>query len=251
VNLSARPARAVVLVAWAGLFLVLWLGGHADRYLGPRTTWVAAFGAITLTLAAIGYGVIAVRDRASRPLSRFEALGLFALLVPILAIVLVPRAELGAQAARKKSTSRSIATLQAVSAKKAAAQAAAAAAEDAGQGVAKIDFLSIASITSDSRYASDLKVQPGIRVHFVGFALSGDRPGRFRLARFLVSCCVADAVPVFVDVKATLGMPSDNMWLDITGKLLKERGGFIVVPESMKPVDQPRHPYLTTWNTSS
>lgn len=225
----------------------LWLRGNADRYLGPRTTWVAAFGAIALTLAAIGYGAIAVRDRAKRPLSRFEALGLFVVLLPILAIILVPRAELGAQAARKKNTSRSVSTLQAASAKKAAAHAAAAAAKDASGGVAKIDFLSIASITSDSGYAADIKVKPGIRVRFVGFALRGDRPARFKLTRFLVTCCVADAVPVFVEVKATSGAPTDNTWLDVTGKLLKEHGRFVVDPESVRPIDQPEKPYLTNW----
>jgi uncharacterized repeat protein (TIGR03943 family) len=246
-GLSSRPLRALVLVAWAGFFVSLWIAGDADRYLGPRTTWVVPFGAITLSLAAVAYGVLALREGSSRPVTRIEALGHFALLVPIMAVLVVPRAELGAQAARKKDTNRSIAAAQLSEAKKSAAKAAIAATKK--EEISDIDFLSIASITTDPRYANYIGVKAGVLVRFVGFVVQTDQPDRFRLARFLISCCAADAVPVFVEVDAGgQTIPGDNSWLDITGRLTKENGKFIVAAKSMVQTQQPSDPYLTSWD---
>jgi uncharacterized repeat protein (TIGR03943 family) len=246
-SIPARPVRALVLIAWAGFFLVLWMGGDADRYLGPRTTWVAPFGAILLSAAAWGYALLALRSRPTRRLTHLEGMGLLALLVPIVAVLVVPRAELGAQAARKKDTNRSIAAVQQGGAKRAAAEAAAAAAAARNQ-IADIDFLSLASVTTDPGYARDIGVKPGIRVRFLGFTVRTERPDRFRLARFLISCCAADAVPVFIDINAKgKPIPPDNDWLDVVGRLGREQGAFVVVAEKMTRTDAPAKSYLTTW----
>ena len=237
-----------MLIAWSGFFVSLWISGEADRYLGPRTTWVVSFGAIALSAAAIAYGLLALRDTSGKHLTRWEATGYLALLVPILAVLIVPRAELGAQAARKKSTSHSLAAMQTDAAMKAAARAAARAAADARDPVAKIDFLSLATVTTDPGYASDIAVKPGTRVRLVGFVVRGGKRDRFRLARFLISCCAADAVPVFVDVKAQTGeIPEDNHWLDVTGRLVRRQGLFLVQAESLTVIPTPEKPYLTTW----
>jgi uncharacterized repeat protein (TIGR03943 family) len=237
-----------VLIAWSGFFVSLWISGEADRYLGPRTTWVVTFGAITLSAAALAYGLLALRDASGKHLTRWEATGYLALLVPILAVLIVPRAELGAQAARKKSTNRSLAAIQLAAGRRAAAQAAASAAADSRHPVAKIDFLSVATVTTDPGYASDIAVKPGTRVRLSGFVVRGNKPDRFQLARFLISCCAADAVPVFVDVKA-MGdaIPEDNAWLEITGRLVKRQGWFLLEAESMESIPAPEKPYLTTW----
>jgi putative membrane protein len=248
VKLSARPIRALVLIAWSGFFVSLWIGGEADRYLGPRTTWVVTFGAITLSVAALAYGVLALRDTSRKHLTRWEATGYLALLLPILAVLIVPRAELGAQAARKKSTNRSLGAIQKTAARQAAAKAAAKAASDQRDPVAKIDFLSVATVTTDPSYASDIAVKSGTRVRLVGFVVRSDQHDRFRLTRFLISCCAADAVPVFVEVKA-MGdeIPEDNAWLEVTGRLVKRQGWFLLQAQSMITIRTPEKPYLTTW----
>lgn len=245
-GLQARPARALVLVAWAGFFVSLWAGGDADRYLGPRTTWVVTFGAIALSLAAAGYGYLALKSSESRPITGVELFGHFALIVPILAVLVVPRAELGAQAARKKDTNRTVAAAQLSEAKKAAAKAAIAAAKK--EDISKIDFLSIASVTTDPGYAGHIGVKPGILVRFVGFTVRTNEPNRFRLARFLISCCAADAVPVFVEVDAGgKGIPADDAWLEVTGHLVRQDGKFIVAARSLTPI-KAQDPYLTSWD---
>ena len=246
-GLPARPARALVLIAWAGFFVSLWMVGDSDRYLGPRTTWVVPFGAITLSLAAVGYGLLTLKGRPSRPLARTELLGHLALILPILAVLVVPRAELGAQAARKKDTNRGVAVAELAKAKRAAAKAAVAAANE--KEISKIDFLSIASVTSDPGYAGYIGVKPGTRVQFLGFAVTTGEPDRFRLARFLISCCAADAVPAFVEVSAEgQAIPPDNAWLKVTGELVKnDQGKFVVAAESMEQTQAPSNPYLTSW----
>jgi uncharacterized repeat protein (TIGR03943 family) len=249
-GLPARPLRAAILVIWAGFFVALWFGGDADRYLGPRTTWVVPFGAIALFLVAVGYGLLALRDigeGSHKRLTTLESVGYFALLIPILAVFVAPRAELGAQAARKKSTNASLAAVELGKDRKQAAQAAASEAA-ANDQVAKIDFLSLASVTTDPGYAKDIGVKAGTRVRFIGFTVRTGKPDRFRLARFLISCCAADAVPVFVDVKAMGNeIPADNAWVDIAGRLQRLEGMLIVEAESIRPTDQPDEPYLTFW----
>jgi putative membrane protein len=247
-RLSARPVRAIILLAWAAFFVSLWASGDADRYLGPRTTWVVPFGAITLSLAALGYGALALRGGSSRRVSRVEALGHFALLAPILAVLLVPQAELGAQAARKKDTNRNLALAQIGKAKKSEAQAATKAAAASKDEIAPIDFLSIASVTTDPGYAEQINVKPGTRVRFIGFAVQGGPAGTFQITRFLISCCAADAVPVMIAVDpGAQAVPPDDTWLDVTGRLATRQGSYVVEAESMRPVAAPSEPYLTFW----
>lgn len=248
-GVGARPVRALVLITWAGFFVSLWASGGADRYLGPRTTWVVAFGAVTLSLAAVGYGVLALRGTSGRQLTGLEAAGSFALIVPILAVLVVPKAELGAQAARKKDTNRGVAVATLSKAQKAAARDAASVAAAEQSQIAKIDFLTLGSVTTDPAYAKDIGIKPGTRVRFSGFTVRTGKPGQFQLARFLISCCAADAVPVFIEVDAGgAEIPPDNAWLDVTGELAKRRGKFVVAAESMAPIEQPSSPYLTSWD---
>jgi hypothetical protein len=44
-----RLIRGLALLAWALFFDFLWLTDRGSLYVGPRTTWVVAFGGITLT----------------------------------------------------------------------------------------------------------------------------------------------------------------------------------------------------------
>ena len=57
-----RLLRGVALLSWALFFDWLCLSGRSSLYVGPRTTWVVTFGAITLTAAAVLY-LLSVRSR--------------------------------------------------------------------------------------------------------------------------------------------------------------------------------------------
>ena len=102
-SVHARIARGGALAAWAFFFLLLWTTGATSRYLGSRTQWVVPFGAVVLTLALLAYAYSYARARRSGPaLTLREAVSLFALLVPLAAVILVPHAALGSFAAARK-----------------------------------------------------------------------------------------------------------------------------------------------------
>ncbi|MFL5919110.1 MAG: TIGR03943 family putative permease subunit [Gaiellaceae bacterium] len=63
----------------------------------------------------------------------------------------------------------------------------------------------------------------GAPVRLTGF-VAGSEAGGFRLARYQIACCAADATPVAIDVVGTSGTPpTDDQWVTVTGTF--ERGG--------------------------
>jgi uncharacterized repeat protein (TIGR03943 family) len=236
-RLRAESARALVLLTWAGFFVGLWVSGETSRYLGARTSWVVPFGALTLSFAAAAYGLFALR-RQREPLRAAEAAGLFALILPVLAVVLVPRAELGAQAASRKASSRAFSVEQLKEARQA---------EPAESGeFASESLIDVAGATADPAYARTANLGERSRVRLLGFAASPDPAGSFELIRFLISCCAADAIPVRVPVETgDLGIPTADVWLTVVGTLRMRNGKFRVVADSIVSAPQPSDPYLT------
>ena len=104
-TVDARIARGGALAVWAVFFIGLWLTGTSDRFLGTRTQWIVPFGAVVLALAVLAYGYGYLRSRRRGPrLTLREASGLFALLIPLAAVALVPHAALGSYAAARNGT---------------------------------------------------------------------------------------------------------------------------------------------------
>jgi uncharacterized repeat protein (TIGR03943 family) len=57
----------------------------------------------------------------------------------------------------------------------------------------------------------------GVPVKLTGFVAGGEAGG-FRLARYQIACCAADATPVDLRVVGTSGPPpSDDAWVTVTG----------------------------------
>src|SRR6266550_3177740 len=172
-TVDARLARGGALVVWAVFFFALWLTGSTDRFLGTRTEWIVPFGAIVLALAvlAYGYGYLRAARRGPR-LTLREASGLFALLVPLAAVTLVPHAALGSYAAARK-----------------------------GSG------------------------------------------SFFLIARFYISCCIADAQAVGVPIAGRA--PKRDTWLVVSGSLARRGERFVVKPSKIQRVEAPAQPYLS------
>jgi uncharacterized repeat protein (TIGR03943 family) len=83
----------------------------------------------------------------------------------------------------------------------------------------------------------------GMPVQLTGF-VSDSEAGGFRLARYTIACCAADAAPVVVRVVGTIGAPSRDQWVTVTGKF---RPGGTDVPElaatSVVQIPAPNDPY--------
>ena len=82
----------------------------------------------------------------------------------------------------------------------------------------------------------------GAPVRLTGFVAGG---GGFRLARYQIACCAADAAPVVVRVVGTQGdSPARDQWVSVTGTF---RSGGGDTPEltatSVVETPEPADPY--------
>lgn len=215
-------ARCAALVTWAAFFDWLWLSGESARFVGPRTAWVVVFGALALTAAAALHVATAPRDPS--PLTAREVGGLLVLVAPVLALLAVPSANLGALAvARKGDQAASPPPRRAAS--------------------APIDLFDIAYAAKDATFAAQRGIAPGRRVQLTGLVSGSDRHG-FELARFVTTCCAADAVPYRVAVSATV-RPRSDRWYRVAGRLerMPSGGELRVRADRLTPIPTPDDPY--------
>ncbi len=87
----------------------------------------------------------------------------------------------------------------------------------------------------------------GSEVSFVGFVAreSGMPADEFMLSRFLVSCCVADALSIQVRiVGAPPGELAEDDWVRVTGALYPLGREVIVDAAEVVSVPRPKRPYL-------
>jgi len=235
VSVDARIVRGAVLGAWAFFFLVLWVTDGTSRYLGSRTQWVVPFGAVVLTLAVLAYvfGFLRSRGRAAA-LTLREAVSLFALLVPLAAIVLAPHAALGSFAASRKGGGSFFLSMRPAP----------------PASPADVSFLDIREAEGGKDFADEAGIHTGLRVRLLGF-VTGSKyvpPGTFELARFYIACCVADAMPVGVPIDGRAlhrGSFKRDSWLQVTGALEQRGKRLVVVADHIAPVPEPSHPYLS------
>jgi uncharacterized repeat protein (TIGR03943 family) len=236
-TVDARSARALVLVAWSAFLLWLWATGEVARYLGPRTQWVVPVGAVGLGL--VTYAYCRENGRRQGTVTRVrtrEALGLAALLLPIVAGAVLANASLGALAASKKLGQRGI-DLSAL-------------ANLSVAGASHPDFVQIDVAGHNPGYAKRSGLLAGRTVRLVGFVAGGPSgpQRRFQLARFYITCCVADSVPIGVTVDpATAGRASyrKDEWLDVTASLAQRGKEYVLMARKIQHVSAPKDPYLT------
>ena len=229
---DGRILRTVVLLIWAGFFGYLWSTGEMTRYLGPRTYWVVPFGLITL-LGAAAVQLATLRS-APRPIATPRQVGgLVVLLVPVVAVVMIPRAELGALAASRKATGGSAAGYMAPPP------------VDSGEDPS---FIDVHYANESPEYGAKRGVVDGRAMELTGFvARAPGSPGAtFELARFYVSCCAADAIPysLVVDPAAEDVAYPTNTWLKVSGTLRQGAEGFTLEADEIQEVDEPQDPYL-------
>ena len=231
---AQRALRAALLAAWSLFFVWLWVTGERARYLGPRTYWVIPFGVAFLGGAALVH-VLTMRSRAPRRASVSDLVGSALLVAPLIAVLIVPSADLGALAASRKATSTGL---------------------DAGapsiEGVEPIEnptFIDIHHADQSARYGDVIGVTEGTEVRLVGFVTHDPdlmvEGTHFTLTRFYVSCCAADAIPYSVAVRGGEGAGyPDEEWLEVSGPLEERVGRLVVAAESVRRVPEPEDPYL-------
>jgi uncharacterized repeat protein (TIGR03943 family) len=148
--------------------------------------------------------------------------------LPVVLLLALPPATLGAYAAGRRSNSTAIgASARIVS--------------------GPIDFVDIAAARSVKSAAADLRARAGERVTMDGFVTvdEGDTD-RFQLTRFVITCCVADATISYVTVvDAPPGQVADDDWVRVTGTIYPLGSDILVDAETVVPIPPPDDPYLT------
>jgi putative membrane protein len=235
VTLDARALRLLALGAWSAFLLWLWASDEVLRYLGPRTEWVVPTGGFALLIATVAYArAISSATHPSRP-SRGELAGTAALLTPIVVAAVLSGASLGSLAASKKLTARGV-------------DLGALARLQSGRS-REITFVDMQAGVRDPEIARAKDIRPGRPVRLSGF-VSGTptRDGTtFTLTRFYIACCVADAIPVGIDVRlpaAPGAQPHRDEWLTVTGTVFRGRKAFGIRALRIRQIAQPKHPYL-------
>lgn len=84
----------------------------------------------------------------------------------------------------------------------------------------------------------------GVPVKLTGF-VAGSEAGSFRLARYQIACCAADATPIVMEVVGTSGTPpSNDQWVTVTGTF-RPGGGELprLAATSIVEIPAPQDPY--------
>ena len=226
-----RVLRGTGLVAWAAFFDYLWISGRSVDYVGPRTTWVVAFGAVALTAASLLYvSGLLTRHETARP--TVKELGRLVIIVsPIALAATAPSVTLGAQAVNQKRTADGATSLARL---------------EAYDGTIRLYELAAASY--NPQWAAERGIADGLLVEVDGFVSKVYDDGRIELSRFLASCCAADAMPYSVDIELPEGTSrlEKNQWLRVRGQVVEPPDGerkFAVTADEVEPIDRPVDAY--------
>jgi uncharacterized repeat protein (TIGR03943 family) len=227
---AAKLASSAAMAAWAGLFWWLLLSGRSFFYLSDRTDWVVPMGAIILTIAVAGQ-LWSARGPRPEPLGRGDAWRLGVIVVPVVATLVAPTASLGSYAASRRSSFVS------------SGYTTTAADIESGE----LTLIDVAGAVRSREAMQALVQRAGSEVAFVGFVArdSAMPADEFLLSRFLVSCCVADALSIQVRVVgAPPGELEEDDWVRVTGAMYPLGREVIVDASAVESVPRPKRPYL-------
>ncbi len=226
-----RLLTGIVLASWGALFWFLIAAQRTALFLSSRTDWVVPIGAVILTIAALGR-LLTARSETPALLPLKEAFVLGGLIVPAVLIATLPPASLGSYAAARRSSVVGGGFISSPG--------------DIRTG--ELSLLTVGGALRDEESMAALRERAGEEVNFIGFVDRDDTTpaGEFTLTRFVVSCCVADALGVQVRVVgAPPGRFKDDQWVDVTGDLYPLEDQIVVDASEIVAIERPKQPYLS------
>ena len=249
VDLRAYRTYQALILGGLGVFLLAKIGdGRILLYINQR--FVVLVLAAALGLLLLGQAALSARPRdpnggpsleepGAGEQTRTEersAWGLWLLALPLLVGMLVPQRPLGASAATLRGFSTSVL---------AGGSTSASALEIPSPQRNVLDWLRAFEAVGDpSRFAGEVG-------DLVGFVYRDPRlgAGRFIAARFSVTCCVADATALGVEVSwpGVAGL-AEGAWVRVRGKMsVQEKDGHpqpLLLADTVEPAPAPEQPYL-------
>lgn len=232
---AERIARAKTLILFGmGIYLTLLiLTGSLDNYINQRFAWLVVVGALLFFLLAL-VNLYSSRNRAQREHDHhhYHISWDIVLVVsfPLLLAIFIPSRALGIEAVNGGVSLSPVGV--------------------AGLSRSPLDRNILDWLREFDRAATPAQFN-GTPVDVVGFVYR--EPSHpvdgFMLARFTLSCCVADAFPIGMPVISDeADKLTEGEWLRVGGQLKASAfaGEFlpVVVAETVERVDKPAQPYL-------
>ena len=229
---STRVAGALTIGIWAGLFWFVLLTGRALLYVGTRTIWIVPTGAVLFSIAFLGR-LSSLRTAEPEPVSTKTTLLMGLLVLPAVVLFAMPSLSLGSFAVGKRAGLSN------------GGFAAASVPISATGDLSMIDVAG-ALVNRDSMAA--LAQRAGSTSSFTGFVSteSGEPANEFLLNRFVVSCCVADALGVQIRIaNAPPGEFKPDDWVQVTGAIYPVGSEVVLIADDVTRVRKPKHPYIS------
>lgn len=227
----SRVMDTLALGSWAAVFWFLLVTDRTSLFLSSRTAWVVPTGAILLTIGFVGR-LLSIRSEEPKPITVRSAWGIGLIVMPVITVMALPPASLGSYAASRRSTFSSGGIVTS--------------AEDIAAG--DLSLLDVAGGLRSRDGIAVLVDRAGEQVDFTGFVRKepGAPADEFVLTRFLVSCCVADALSVNVRVVgAPPGRFKADEWVRVSGSFYPLGRDVIVDSTDVHKVERPKRPYLS------
>ncbi|MBI5960202.1 MAG: TIGR03943 family protein [Chloroflexi bacterium] len=256
-NILRAWIQAAILAATGVYFLYLSASGTVTHYIAERFVWLIWFAAGMFLMLAVLSVVVLLRQlpeaahdhhdhthhdhdhhtsdsRLSSRLRAWAGLGIVAL--PVLLGVLVPANPLDSRAIEEQAASE-LMSIQTSDSE---------VIEDNPMERSILDWLRVFSLSTD------LDGFNGQQAEVIGFVYHDpqlDRSNEFMVARFIVSCCVADAQPIgmVVEWPESASLREDS-WVRVRGVFeVRQLDGIDfpwLIAQELTFVDQPQNPYL-------
>ena len=227
---ARRVATTIVLATWAFLFWFLIIDDRTSLYLSSRTAWVVPVGAVILTIATVGRFASA-RTSMTEEVTRRDALTYAVLVMPVVVVLALPPASLSSFAATRRSSLTGAGFVS----------------NPADVATGDLSLADVAGAVRTDEGKRALATRAGEDVDFVGFVTreEGMPADEFVLTRFMISCCVADALSVEVRVAgAPPGRFKEDEWVRVEGQIYPVGHDVVVDASSVTKVPRPDSPYL-------
>lgn len=227
-----HPPAWGLLLTVIGSVSIGWLGatGQLGLYIHPRYFVFTEVMAALAALAAVAAFAIRTRTTAS---GRGRA-AVAAAVVLVLTLLVIPPATLSNATVQQRSLNASVDTGDAV--------------KLVGTDPSGFTVRDWAGLIADPDSAA---TYAGQKVTLIGFVstMSQSSADTFYLARFVITCCAADAVPVGVPVTKAgwAGTFHPDEWVKVTGSFVPAKSSsetsLVLKPETITAVPQPAQPY--------
>lgn len=223
--------KVLVLLSLGLYFAYNIISGNLSNYINIRFAWLSVVAAALFLLLgfASAYRLLATERAAHQHGISWFTLAVTA--VPLILGTLIPSRPLGADAVGTDFNMNALASGEATTFT----------VNPLDRNV--LDWLRLFNMSDDITSFN------GQEAEIIGFVYRDDTfaDDQFLIARFTISCCVADALAVGLPIAWAEDIPNDT-WVRVMGTF--QVGDFrgerkpILQPRSLEIIDQPEHPYL-------